>query len=539
MSAETVASKESAAVAATGRKAYLVGSGIASLAAAAYLIRDGGLSGGDITLFEETPDYGGSLDAKGNPHDGYVMRGGRMFEEKFNCTYDLLSFIPSISNPDKSAKDELMEFHQEFFWNDHARLVSGGEIVDVSDLGFSETDRLDLIALCATPEAALGTKTIEDWFRPEFLRCNFWYIWCTTFAFEPWHSAVEFKRYCLRFTHLFATIDSMAGIYRTQFNQYDAMVRPIVGWLKDHGVKLEMGAEVTDVDVAFEGDEKTATRIHYVQGGRAHAIDLKPTDLVFVTNGSMTADTSYGSKDTVPALKTEKSGGSWTLWQHLAAKSEEFGRPAVFSSDIAKTKWESFTVTADDSTFFDRLEAFSGSEAGKGGLVTITDSNWLLTVVLNHQPHFYDQPKDVWVWWGYGLFPDRPGNFVKKPMSECTGAEILTELLSHLGFADSTAHILETSRVITAMMPYITSQFMPRTGTDRPKVIPKGSRNLAFIGQYCEIPDDVVFTVEYSVRSAQTAVFGLLDVERPVSPFYKGQYDPKVLFNAWKTLHRK
>lgn len=539
MSAETLASKDSGAVAATGRKAYLVGSGIASLAAAAYLIRDGGLAGEDITIFEETPDYGGSLDAKGNPRDGYSMRGGRMFEEKFNCTYDLLSFIPSISNPDKSAKDELMEFHQEFFWNDKARLVSGGKIADVSDLGFSEKDRLDLIALCATPEAVLGTKTIEDWFRPEFLHSSFWYIWCTTFAFEPWHSAVEFKRYCLRFTHLFATIDSMSGIYRTQFNQYDAMVRPIVGWLKDHGVRLETGAEVTDIDVAFDGEEKTATHIRYAQGGQARTIDLTPTDLVFVTNGSMTADTSYGSKDTVPVLKTEKTGSAWKLWQHLAAKSDEFGRPAVFSSDIAKTKWESFTVTADDSTFFDRLVAFSGNEAGKGGLVTITDSNWLLTVALNHQPHFYDQPEGVWVWWGYGLFPDRPGNFVKKPMAECTGAEILTELLSHLRFADSTAHILETSRIITSMMPYITSQFMPRTATDRPKVIPKGSRNLAFIGQYCEIPDDVVFTVEYSVRSAQTAVFGLLDVKRPVSPFYKGQHDPKVLFDVWKTLHRK
>ncbi|MGY4403747.1 myosin-crossreactive antigen [Bradyrhizobium sp. USDA 3315] len=177
------------------RNAYLIGTGIAALAAAAYLLKEGGLSGPNIVLFEQMEQFGGSLDAHGDPKGGYVMRGGRMFEEKFSCTYDLLSFIPSITDPTKSAKDELMEFHQEFFWNDKARLVSGGQIVDVSDLGFGERDRLDLIALCATPESVLGARTIQDWFKPHFFRSNFWLIWCTTFAFAPWHSAVEFKRY--------------------------------------------------------------------------------------------------------------------------------------------------------------------------------------------------------------------------------------------------------------------------------------------------------------------------------------------------------
>ncbi|WP_051335042.1 oleate hydratase [Bradyrhizobium sp. Ai1a-2] len=519
-------------------KAYLVGTGIAALAAAAYLVKEGGLSGENIVLFEEMERFGGSLDAHGDASKGYVMRGGRMFEEKFNCTYDLLSFIPSISDPAKSAKAELMDFHQEFFWNDKARLVYGGEIVDVSDLGVSKKDRLDLLALCMAPESAVGARTIQDWFNPRFFQSNFWFIWCTTFAFAPWHSAVEFKRYCLRFLHLFSTIDTMAGIYRTQFNQFDAIVRPIVAWLRAQGVRLEMSAEVTDLDVTIEGSQKTAMRLYYRQGGEDRAIDLAEQDLVFVTNGSMTSDTSYGSMDAVPLLRTERSGGSWRLWEHLAAKNPDFGRPAAFISNIDQSKWESFTVTADDPTFFDRLEAFSDSKAGKGGLVTIKDSSWLLTVILNHQPHYYKQPKHSWVWWGYGLFPDRPGNFVPKPMSECTGREILIELLLHLRFADSIAHILDTSRIVTAMMPYVTAQFMPRTEGDRPKVIPRGSRNLAFIGQFCEIPDDVVFTVEYSVRSAQIAVFGLCGVKRPISPFYKGQRDPRVLFDAWKTLRR-
>nr|WP_248114460.1 oleate hydratase [Bradyrhizobium sp. 2S1]MCK7672508.1 oleate hydratase [Bradyrhizobium sp. 2S1] len=467
MSSASLVSRLNPPKQAAPRKAYLVGTGIAALAAAAYLVKEGGLSGPNVVLFEQMEQFGESLDAHGDPKDGYVMRGGRMFEEKFNCTCDLLSFIPSIADETKSAKDELMEFHQEFFWNDKARLVSGGQIVDVSDPGFSEKDRLDLIALCAAPESVLDVRTIQDWFEPHFFRSNFWFIWSTTFAFAPWHSAVEFKRYCLRFLHLFSTIDTLAGIYRTQFNQFDAMVRPIVAWLTARGVRLEMGTEVTDVDIVTEGGKKTATRLRYRHGGKDRTIDLAERDLVLVTNGSMTSDTSYGSMDTVPVLNTERTGGAWKLWERLAAKSPDFGRPAAFASKIDQSKWESFTVTADDSSFFDRLEAFSGSKAGKGGLVTIKDSNWLLTIVLNRQPHFYEQPKNVWVWWGYGLYPDKPGNFVHKPMSECTGREILIELLSHLRFTESIPFILDTSRVITAMMPYITAQFMPRVMTDR------------------------------------------------------------------------
>ena len=523
----------------SSRKAYLVGSGIASLSAAAYLIKEGGLKGDNITIFEEQDKFGGSLDAGGNPKDGYSMRGGRMFEEKFNCTYDLLSFIPSISNPEKSAKEELMEFHQEFFWNDKARLVAEGKIVDVADLGFNEQDRLSLVALCVTPEKLLGTKTIADWFHPHFFESNFWYIWCTTFAFEPWHSAVEFKRYCLRFTHLFATIDTMAGIYRTQFNQFDAMVRPIVKWLQEHGVKLEMGAEVVDISINNSDNEIVAKHVVYVQSGKEKVIGISAEDLVFVTNGTMTANSSTGTNKAAPVLQNAETGKDWKLWKTLAAKSTCFGNPAAFCTDIDKTKWESFTVTASNPLFFDLLEKFSGSEAGKGGLVTIKDSNWLLTVVLNHQPHYYEQPKDIWVWWGYGLFPDKEGNFVKKKMSACTGEEILTEVLSHLRFNENRTHIIDTSIIIPVMMPYITSQFMPRTTTDRPKVIPEGAKNLAFIGQFAELPDDVVFTVEYSVRTAQVAVFGLLDLKREVSPFYKGQHDPSILFDALKMLHRK
>ncbi|SEM18728.1 oleate hydratase [Streptacidiphilus jiangxiensis] len=519
-------------------KAYLVGSGIASLSAAALLIREGNFAGSDIVILEEQERLGGSLDAAGSPETGYTMRGGRMFEIHFECTYDMLSTIPSLDDPSKSVTEDTFAFHEDFAWDDHARLVDAeGNIVDAHSMGFSERDRLELVKCAATPEHLLDGKRITDLFSEEFFHTNFWWMWCTTFAFEPWHSAIEFRRYVNRFVHLFKTFDSMSGIYRTRFNQYDSIVRPLLAWLTDQGVTVQQGTTVTDIALA---DDKalTATAITWTRAGVSEQVTLQDGDLVMVTNGSMTANATTATTDAVPALDTSGSSGAWRLWESMAAQRPgELGDPKVFNSSIPDSTWESFTVTTKDPTFFELMEKFSGSEAGKGGLITFKDSSWLLTIVLNHQPHFHEQPEDTFVWWGYALFPDKVGDYVKKPMRDCTSREILQEALGHLHF-EQAPQILANSTVISAMMPYITSQFLVRKAGDRPKVVPEGSTNLAFIGQYAEVPDDVVFTVEYSVRTAWTAVTGLLHLDKQPPPMFKGRHDPKVLVEALATMHR-
>ena len=217
-------------------KAYLVGGGIASLASAAYLIRDGGVPGTNIYIFEETGVIGGSLDGEGSPEHNYVIRGGRMFtEEAYTCMFDLLSFIPSLTAPGKSVKDEIYEFNARVKSHSHSRLVRNGQKIDASAIGLSNKDRLDLVAIMATSEDSLGAKRIEDVFEPSFFKTNFWYMWCTTFAFQPWHSAVELKRYLLRFIQEFPRIHTLAGVRRTPFNQYDSIVLPVTTWLKERG----------------------------------------------------------------------------------------------------------------------------------------------------------------------------------------------------------------------------------------------------------------------------------------------------------------
>ncbi len=522
-------------------KAYLVGSGVAALAAAAFLIRDGGFEGRDIHLFEEHGEIGGSLDAGGTPEAGYTMRGGRMFEAQFRCTYDLLSSIPSIDDPAKSVTQDTFDAHDEFAWDDASRLVDEhGKIIDAHAMGFSERDRLELIKCLATPERALDGKRITDCFSERFFTTSFWYMWCTTFAFEPWHSAIEFRRYLNRFVHLFPAFDTMSGIYRTRYNQYDSIVRPLQAWLGGQGVTIHAGCRVTDLALA-PGPGTTVERVLYSLGGSDEQVKVAPEDLVFVTNGSMTAGSTLGSHTTAaPAPDTSRPAGAWELWHRLARGRSDFGDPAVFDGSVPDSRWESFTVTARHPAFLDWMEKFSGRKTGSGGLMTFPSSNWLLTIVLNHQPVYREQPAGIFVWWGYGLFPDKPGNHAGKPMSECTGQEILQEVLHHLRLdGDLAGRILETSTVIPALMPYITSQFLVRAHGDRPPVVPGGSANLAFIGQFAEVPDDVVFTVEYSVRTAWTAVARLLSLAKQPPPVYKGQHDPRVLVHALETMHRK
>jgi oleate hydratase len=264
---------------------------------------------------------------------------------------------------------------------------------------------------------------------------------------------------------------------------------------------------------------------------------FREDDKVIVTFGSMTEGSSLGSMDSAAALLGKTDGGSWALWEKIAAGQTQFGHPSNFSDHIEQSKWMSFTTTLHDPTFFKLVRDLTGNVPGEGGLITFPESSWLASIVLPHQPHFIGQPEGVEVFWGYGLFVDVPGNFVKKPMAACTGREIMTEILGHLRLQQHEAGILETCTCIPCMMPFITSQFLPRSKGDRPQVIPEGSKNLAFVGQYCELPDDVVFTVEYSIRSAQTAVYSLLGLDRKAPPVYKGQFNPRVLLEAFLALH--
>jgi len=517
---------------------YLVGAGIASLSAAALLIRDAGVDGRRIHILEELAVPGGALDGKGDARSGYVTRGGRMLtEETYVCLWDVLHGIPSLDHPGRSVKDDCWAFNAEHVSHAQARLIDRDHrIIDARPLGFDMHDRVELMRLLATPEKALGTKRIEEVFSEHFFQTNFWAMWRTTFAFQNWHSAIELKRYMLRFLQEFPRIHTLGGVRRTRYNQYDTIVRPMRRWLERQGVSFVHDTKVVDAEFAPSGSGHRVAKLDAVRNGEPLAYAIGAEDVVLFTLGSMTADATYGGDGWPAPLVRDKRDGAWTLWENLARKLPGLGRPNTFCGNVDETKWLSFTLTMRSPLLLERIEAFSGNKPGTGGLMTFKDSSWLMSIVVPHAPHFAGQPDGVHTLWGYGLFVDQPGDHVHKPMADCTGQELLTELMHQLGFEDILADVRASTTVIPVMMPYITSEFERRAVEDRPPVIPTGALNFALMGQYVEIPEDCVFTVEYSVRSAMHAVYGLFGVDKAIPPIYHAIADPVVSVRALHTL---
>ena len=524
------------------RKSYLIGGGIGSLSAAAFMILDGHMEGKNILILEKSEIIGGSLDGGGNARDGFIIRGGREMEEHFECAWDLFGRVPSLINPERMVLDEFRELN---IWDPNSaacRVIHNrGEDAHMNTLGLDKASIKAVRKMLLVTEEELGAKTIKEYFNPSFFETNMWCFWRSMFAFEDWHSAVEMKRYFERFIHLMPGMSKLEGILFSKYNQYESFVLPLKKMLLANGVNFVYNAQAESLDVDITGGKKTVTAIRLNRAGTAETIPVGEKDLVFVTLGSMTENSTLGSMNEAPALNRDE-GACWKLWKNIAKISPDFGKPEVFCGNIDQSKWESFTITCTDSPIADYLKKLTGRDpysgrAVTGGIVTISDSSWLMSVTCSRQPHFSTQPGNVLVLWAYGLFPDNIGDFVKKKMSDCTGAELMTELLYHLGLKDRIPEILKTVNVIPCMMPYITSQFMPRVNSDRPAVVPKGSTNLAFMGQFVEQVGDCVFTVEYSVRSAMTGVYTLLGLERKVPEVFPSKYDLRYIMGAMKTMY--
>ncbi len=521
----------------SSRHAYFVGGGLASLSGAAYLLRDGGFKGENIHILEGLRILGGSNDGNGSAENGFVCRGGRMLnEETFENLWELFSTIPSLDNPDRSVTEEILNFDHAHPTCAKARLVDKeGRKLDVTGMGFSNQDRVLLAKLLASPEQKLDHITIEEWFMedPQFFETNFWYMWQTTFAFQKWSSVFEFKRYMNRMIFEFSRIETLEGVTRTPYNQYESLILPLKAYLEKHHVDFSINSKVVDIDFK-EGDGITAERLHLSRDGEESVITLLDGDICFMTNGCMTDSSTLGDYHTPPEVKNEKAM-SGELWAKVAAKKEGLGNPEPFFGNMEESNWESFTVTCKGNKLLKMIENYSGNIPGSGALMTFKDSNWLMSIVVAAQPHFRSQPMDTTIFWGYGLYTDRVGDYVKKPMRECTGEELLYELIHHLHFEDHWDEMKETVvNVIPAFMPYIDAQFQPRAMSDRPPVVPEGSTNFAMASQFVEIADDMVFTEEYSVRAARTAVYTLLGIDREICPVTPHNKNPKVLFKALK-----
>ena len=524
------------------KSAYLVGSGLASLAAACFLVRDAQMPGKNIHILEAMDIAGGACDGIDDPTRGYVMRGGREMEDHFECLWDLFHSIPSLEVPGASVLDEYywLNKHDPNYSLCRATERRGEDAHTDGKFGLSQKGSMEIMKLFFTKDEDLYDKTIEDVFDDEVFGSQFWLYWRTMFAFENWHSALEMKRYFQRFIHHIGGLPDFSALKFTRYNQYESLILPMQKYLEAAGVEFRFGTEVTNVRFEITDGKKTARAIECRTKNGDTEIPLTEKDLVFITNGSCTEGTIYGDQNHAPVGDAEvRSSGCWSLWKKIAAQDPSFGHPEKFCSDIEKTNWESATVTTANEEIIDQIKKICKRDprTGKvvtGGIVSCRDSKWLLSWTINRQGQFKNQKKDEVCVWVYSLFTDVPGDYVKKPMKECTGKEITAEWLYHLGIPVDDIERLsgEECNCTPTMMPYITAFFMPRAAGDRPDVIPDGSVNAAFLGQFAETPRDTIFTTEYSVRTAMEAVYGLCGVDRGVPEVWGSVYDVRELLDS-------
>lgn len=529
------------------KSAYIIGTGLAGLTAAFYLVRDGQMPGNHIHLLEKLELAGGSCDGYKDVHKGFYMRGGREMDNHFEIMWDVFRDVPSIETPNVSVLDE-------YYWlNKHdpnyslcRATVNKGEDAHTDKLFKLDKDSaMALSQLFITPEADLEDKKISDVLPESFWETNFWLYWQTMFAFQKWSSALEMKRYLCRYVHHIDGLPDFSALRFTKYNQYESMILPLIEYLKKHDVDVQFGMDVKNVVIEEVDGKKTAKQLIYIKDNEEHSIPLTADDLVFITNGCCTDTSSYGDQTHAPDLShiVNGQGESWDLWKNIAkqANHDEYGHPDVFCSNTEATNWMSATVETSNEDIIQHIMNICKRDprAGKvttGGIVTVKDSvnNWFLSWTINRQPQFRSQNKDTVLVWLYALHTDIEGNYIKKAMRDCTGEEICQEWLYHIGMDESKIkdYSENACNTTTCFMPYINAFFQPRKNVDRPKVVPEGAVNFAFIGQFAETPRDTIFTTEYSMRTGMESVYTLLNVDRGVPEVWGSQYDIRELLRA-------
>ncbi|KAF0335575.1 oleate hydratase [Pediococcus acidilactici] len=557
------------------RKAFMIGTGVANLAAGVYLIRDGGWSGNQITMFgldkhgandgAAVADYETEYGNQRLSNDrGFLAKGGRMLnEETYENLWDVLRSVPSLDHPGQSVTDDILNFDHAHPTHDVARLMdkrngirNNGGADDYSHMQFNNQDRKLLTKLMMMPESQevkLNDVSIAEWFKdsPHIFTTNFWYMWETTFAFKKESSAMELRRYMNRMILEFSRINTLEGVTRTPYNQYESIILPMRKYLSDHGVTFINNRKIT----AFQfkdtplRDDIIVTGLEYEDVGenkQTGTIPVDENDLVFDINGAITDSSSIGDFNT-PIKENMEYAPSAALWKQATEHFYNLGNPDKFFNDRAQSEWMSFTVTTKNHYLVNQISRITQQEPGNA-LNTWVDSNNLLSIVVHHQPHFHAQKENETVFWGYFMFPRKNGDYVDKPVIEMTGKEMLQELLGHLAEVDQATdsivyheeEIMDSIvNVIPVYMPYASALFNTRAVGDRPEVVPKHSKNLAFVSQFAEMPFDMVFTEQYSFRAAQRAVYHFLGIpEEKMTPVHHYEKNPKVLLKATRTMFR-
>lgn len=559
------------------KKAIMIGAGLSNMAAAVYLIQEGKWSGDQITFYaldnygsndgSPTQDVKDDYWNKNHPMEnqkGYIARGGRMLNYRtYVDLMDLLDRVPSMTEPGLTAAEDTRHFDAAHPTYDKARLLTGGQgIVDGGKLGLNNKSRKLLTQLIMMPdsqEEKLDNITIADYFKDntEFFESNFWFMWETTFAFRTRSSAQELRRYMHQMIYEFTQIEHLVGVNRTRYNQYESIMKPLINYLEKEGCHIVLNRRV--VDWKFKDskmqDEITVTGLHMVNT-KTDENEFVPVDddtAVIFTNGSITDSATLGDFNT-PAAENMDYGAASSLWKKASDHFYNLGNPDKFFADRDASEWVSFTLTTKNHLFLNEIARITTQEPGNAlnsfistePVTSLGQKDVTMSIVVHHQPHFTSQKPNETVLWGYFLYPRRHGEIIDKPYIEMTGKEMLQELIGQLSkvdpgpinISDKEEEIMDSViNCIPVYMPYASALFNNRAKSDRPKVIPKHSTNLAFTGEFVEQPYQMIFTENSAVRSGEIAAFHFAGI--PMSRLVKTpRYDKdvKTLLRAAKKM---
>ncbi|GAB1214052.1 hypothetical protein ATERTT37_003209 [Aspergillus terreus] len=517
-------------------EAWILGSGLPSLTAAVHLIQEAGVPPSRVHILEKLSMAGGGTVSYGDATNGYDFRAGGLPQFNDVCMEHLLSLVPSTTRPGRTVLDDLVAYNEENPLKEasHTRFLShksyGLSRTDPKKVNLGLRDRVDLFMLTSKTEKALGRTRINEYFSESFFKSNYWLMLATTFGFQPWHSAAELRRLISRFMHDIHDLNRPRRLDRGQYNRHEAIVGPIAKFLVSSGVDFQFNTTVTDIVTQCTSSSSTCriTEIHATKDDNPeHAIHLSPDDIVFVSLGSVMSGATTGTNITPPSLEfmeiDKDLDENWLLWLELSTNDARFGNAYNFCTRMTESRIASFTITFKNQDFFHRFVQLTGDKPGTGSLVTLRDSRWLITLKIPQQPVFPDQPGDVYVLWGYALYPEHHGNFVNKSMINCSGQEVLMEILHQLQFPVD--KILRDSITIPCLVPRATATLLPRACGDRPPVIPERMENIALIGQFVDIPDEPVVTQDYMIRGAQIAVNELMGLNQSIK---KGKKYPAI-----------
>ncbi len=559
------------------KKAIMIGDGLSNMADAVYLIQEGKWSGDQITFYaldnygsndgSPTQDVKDDYWNKNHPMEnqkGYIARGGRMLNYRtYVDLMDLLDRVPSMTEPGLTAAEDTRQFDAAHPTYDKARLLTGGQgIVDGGKLGLNNKSRKLLTQLIMMPdsqEEKLDNITIADYFKDntEFFESNFWFMWETTFAFRTRSSAQELRRYMHQMIYEFTQIEHLVGVNRTRYNQYESIMKPLINYLEKEGCHIVLNRRV--VDWKFKDskmqDEITVTGLHMVNT-KTDENEFVPVDddtAVIFTNGSITDSATLGDFNT-PAAENMDYGAASSLWKKASDHFYNLGNPDKFFADRDASEWVSFTLTTKNHLFLNEIARITTQEPGNAlnsfistePVTPLGQKDVTMSIVVHHQPHFTSQKPNETVLWGYFLYPRRHGEIIDKPYIEMTGKEMLQELIGQLSrvdpgpinISDKEEEIMDSViNCIPVYMPYASALFNNRAKSDRPKVIPKHSTNLAFTGEFVEQPYQMIFTENSAVRSGEIAAFHFAGI--PMSRLVKTpRYDKdvKTLLRAAKKM---